>query len=93
MKAEKFIQDYTMGCSNELAVGVYHEWLTPEQALTAVEMAKKEMRDKAGKWIVDNADKYIVEETRYNQETHEYEDWLICHTDILLQDFLKAMEK
>ena len=102
MKAEEFIKDCTRTCSNELCavedrcgkeVISYYAWLTPEQALRAVELAKKEMLDKAGEWIVGNADKYIVEETRYNQETHEYEDWLICHTDILLQDFLEAMKE
>lgn len=42
-KAEKFIQDYTNHCSNELEGGGYHEWLTPEQARAAVEIAKEEM--------------------------------------------------
>ncbi len=51
-KAEKFIQDCTRGCSNELCavedrfgkkVISYHEWLTPDQALKAVEIAREEM--------------------------------------------------
>jgi hypothetical protein len=42
-KAEKFIQDYTNHCSNELEGGGYHEWLTPEQARGAVEIARDEM--------------------------------------------------
>lgn len=50
-KAEKFIQDCTRNCSNELCavedrfvkkVLSYHEWLSPDQALRAVEIAKKE---------------------------------------------------
>ena len=54
-KAEKFIQDYTMNCSNELCavedrfgkkVISYHEWLTPDQARKAVEIAREEMIDK-----------------------------------------------
>ena len=53
-KAEKFIKDYTNGCSNELGavedrfgkkVISYHEWLTPEQALAAVEIAREEMME------------------------------------------------
>ena len=46
-KAEKYISDCTRYCSNELDyVGttckVYHPWLTPDQALRAVEIARDE---------------------------------------------------
>lgn len=50
-KAEKFISDYTRNCSNELCavedrfgkkVISYHEWLTPDQARSAVEIAREE---------------------------------------------------
>ena len=60
MKAQDFIREYTKGCSNELIavedkygkeVISYHEWLTPEQALRAVEIAREELIDKASKWI------------------------------------------
>ena len=56
MKAEQFIKDYTRRCSNELCavedrygkkVISYHEWLTPDQALRAVEIARKETIEKA----------------------------------------------
>ena len=59
-KAEKFIQDCTRGCSNELCavedrfgkkVISYHEWLTPDQALKAVEIAKEELLEKAILWM------------------------------------------
>lgn len=55
-KAEQFIRDYTRGCSNELCsvedrfgkkVVSYHEWLTPDQARGAVELAREEMIEKA----------------------------------------------
>ena len=55
-KAEKIIKDYTRGCSNELCavedrfgkkVISYHEWLTPEQALRAVEIEREEVIEKA----------------------------------------------
>lgn len=52
-RAEKFISDYTMNCSNELAFEnkdgskLYHAWLTPEQARSAVEIAREEMTEKA----------------------------------------------
>ena len=62
-KAEKFIQDYTRNCSNELIavesragkeVISYHEWLTPDQARSAVEIAKEEMIDKFCEWVKKN---------------------------------------
>lgn len=51
MTAEEFIKDCTRGCSNELVavedrcgkqVISYHEWLTPNQALRAVEIARRD---------------------------------------------------
>ena len=59
-KAEKFIQEYTKNCSNELCavedrfgkkVISYHEWLTPDQARKAVEIAREEIIEKAIGWI------------------------------------------
>lgn len=50
-RAEKFINDCTRNCSNELIaveskdgkeVISYHEWLTPDQARRAVEIAREE---------------------------------------------------
>ena len=43
MTAEEYIKAYTRGNSNELVGGGYHEWLTPENALAAVELAREEM--------------------------------------------------
>ena len=43
MTAEEYIKAYTRGNSNELVHGGYHEWLTPENALAAVELAREEM--------------------------------------------------
>lgn len=48
-KAEEYIESYTKGCSNELVGGGYHEWLTPENALTAVELAREELMKDASK--------------------------------------------
>lgn len=57
-KAEKFIQLNTKKYSNETRVTIgrnsYWEkqpWLTPEQALRAVEIARKEVIDKAWNYI------------------------------------------
>jgi hypothetical protein len=43
MTAEEYIKAYTRGCSNETINHLYHEWLTPENALAAVELAREEM--------------------------------------------------
>ena len=45
MTAEEYIKAYTRGCSNELVYGGYHEWLKPENALAAVELAREEMKE------------------------------------------------
>lgn len=52
-KAEKFIQEHTRNCSNEIEWNVegfpphdYAPWLTPDQARKAVEIAREEMMEK-----------------------------------------------
>ena len=56
-KAEKFISDYTRNCSNEMAFKaydgskLYHAWLTPCQALCAVEIAREEITEKACEYL------------------------------------------
>ena len=59
MKAEQFIKDYTNHCSNEMVFEdvsgsrLYESWITPGQALRAVEIAREEMIEKAQDWIAD----------------------------------------
>ena len=62
-KAEKFIQENTKDCSNELIaieskdgkeVISYHEWLTPDQALRAVEIAREETTEKIKRLLKEN---------------------------------------
>ena len=69
-RAEKFIEDYTRKCSNELIGGgwndgefvpLYHPWLTPDQARKAVEIAREETIDKVIEWIDKNVAKYLVD--------------------------------
>ena len=81
-KARQFIKDYTMGCSNQLEVVktidgteiiLYHEWLTPEQALAAVEIAREELIDNACEWLLKNDSyskptDYLVREFRKAME-------------------------
>lgn len=85
-KAEQFIKDYTRGCSNELCavedihgkkVISYHEWLTPEQALAAVEIARKELIDRACEWIrgfmeCSNLFEYEVSESEQKEVINDF---------------------
>ena len=68
MKAKQFIKDYTKKCSNELCavedihgkkVVSYREWLTPEQALSAVEIAREEVIVEILKWLRNNYRNYM----------------------------------
>ena len=70
-KAEKFIQDYTKNCSNELSeinntivgkmkvVNGYQPWLTPEQARKAVEIASEEVIEKVCEFLDNDLCCYI----------------------------------
>lgn len=88
-KAEKFIHDYTRGCSNELIaveskdgneVISYHEWLTPEQARKAVEIEREEVIEKVCEFFENHLCCYI-----------KAQDFTIEHSR-LEQDFKKHME-
>ena len=56
-KAEQFIKDYTKQCSNMLVsldsdiVCSYAPWLTPDQALRAVEIEREAQEEKLSKAI------------------------------------------
>jgi hypothetical protein len=59
-KAEKFIEDYTRNCSNEMESPLYanpklnfYPWLTPDQARRAVEIAREETLLEVAAWISD----------------------------------------
>lgn len=61
-KAEKFIEDCTRNCSNIVVYSGmsegselrYHEWLSPDEAKKAVEIAREEIYE----WLLANADDY-----------------------------------
>ena len=68
-RAEEFIESYTRNCSNEIdqlgadiaAFSEYHPWITPDQALRAVEIERKETIDKVIGWIEElNNNNHIV---------------------------------
>ena len=59
-KAEKFIQDYTRNCSNEIAhwdIGgenvkpIYSPWLTSDQTREAVEITREEVIEKVVEFL------------------------------------------
>ena len=63
-KAEKFIQDCTRNCSNEIIVPTadgntytksYEYWLTPDDARKAVEIS----RDEIYEWLEENAANFV----------------------------------
>ena len=83
-KVERYINDYTRNCSNELCsvqdkygkqIISYNEWLTPDNARRAVEIARGEMIEKAATWF---ANRYQVNGSYLNAND--------------IDDFRKAME-
>lgn len=87
-KAEDFIRDYTSHCSNELVGGGYHEWLTPEQAMRAVEIGREELIEKAVKWLKDNAHIF-----GYAECTDAFDAHYIYDADKLVENFKQAMSE
>ena len=67
-RAEKFIQNYTRNCSNEMESPLYanpklnfYPWLTPDDARRAVEIAREETYDKIWHWLAEHINDYVVE--------------------------------
>ena len=67
-KVEKFIQDYTRNCSNEIIIPTqdgnsytkgYTYWLTPDQARKAVEIAREEIYE----WLANHYRDYMYNPT------------------------------
>ena len=92
-RVEKFIQDYTRNCSNELCavedkygkkVISYHEWLTPEQALSAVKIAREEAIEKACKKL----EKCMYDNLMFQGRLHRKE---VIET--FIEDFKKYMDE
>jgi hypothetical protein len=88
-KIEKYISDC---CSVEDRHGKTiissHELLTPDQALR-IEIAKKEIIEKACEWLEDNLVQCWIEDFLYVQfKHHEHQE-----KENVLADFRKAMEE
>ena len=65
-KAGDFIKDSTMNISNEVLnldrnsnKIIYHPWLTPDQALRALEIAREEIVNEVCDYIKDNLYKHL----------------------------------
>ena len=92
-KAEKFIQLNTKTYSNETRITIGRNshwekqpWLTPEQALRAVDIARKEVIDKACEWLQDNIDRYL-----YN--TGGIDEYIPKCGGKMIEDFKQKMEE
>ena len=94
-KIEKYISDCTRNCSNELCsvedrygktIISYREWLTPDQALRAVEIAKEENIEKACKWLKSNI--------CYDENGDGNMEWVVMFMDEdeMVENFKKFME-
>jgi hypothetical protein len=91
-KAKQFIKDYTKTCSNELCavedkygkkVISYHEWLTPEQALSAVVIEREE--------VIEEACQYIREHRFYvDTEDNGIAGWI---PERFIEDFKEYMNE
>lgn len=91
MNAEQFIKDYTNHCSNEMVFDdgsgshLYEPWITPDQALRAVEIAREEMIDKACAWLSNVS----LEDMTYKYNDFDTsEGWYK-----FIEDFKKYMEE
>ena len=75
-KAEKFIEEHTRNCSNELCavedrfgkkVISYHDWLTPDDARNAVEIAREEAIKEVCEWLDNHtmlSEKWYIEDLK-----------------------------
>jgi len=73
-KAEKYIEDYTSNCSNEMFLEnndgskLYHAWITPDDAKYAVEIAKEEMLEEVCNYITNK----MIQSGYTSQTTSEF---------------------
>lgn len=91
-KASDYIRDYTKRCSNA-TVGwkdgeseiLYHPWLTPENALAAVEIERQEVIERAKSFFEDNL---TEEECKFG-----ISEWIEVKTSYeSIDSFIRAFE-
>jgi len=81
-EAEKYINEYTRNCSNELVPSGYHEWLTPDNALRACEITEQETIEKVCEWLKQHSFDYLVRDM--------YDNWTY-DDETMISDIRKAM--
>ena len=81
-KAQKYIKDFTMHCRNVLTFGGNAPWISPENALEAVDIEKKETIKKACKYLEDHLIDFMREYYNLNATTPEF-----------IEKFRKTLEK
>jgi hypothetical protein len=57
-KAENYIREQTKRCSE--GIRPFEDWLTPDQARKAVEIAREEMMEQSVEWLTKHAIKYYI---------------------------------
>ena len=93
MTAEEFIKDCTRHCANDIVgwdkngLPLYHEWLTPDQALRAVEMAREEVREQMLAQTVEGK----IYETQARSKRKATTTGYISHLDYNVGDKVKLI--
>lgn len=98
-KAETFIQDNTRNCSNVVTYSGmiegselrYHEWITPDQARKAVEIAREEILNDICEWIEENIGEYCDGENIMFSATH-IENVDVFGQERFINDLKQAMK-
>ena len=91
-KAEDFIKEHTREFNNascttgeDILRIVYHPWLTPEDALKAVEIAREE--------VIEKAMAFVNSKFYFNNLHHSIENNSYNCIEEFFEDFKKAMEE
>lgn len=81
-RVKKYIDDYTLRCSNELEFGGYQPWLKPYHAEAVAQIAREEIIEKVTEWVKE----HIIEYRFIDNWGNEHVD-----VDLFVEDITKAM--
>lgn len=82
-KAEKYINEHINYRSNFKPNG-FHEWVTPDDALRACKITKRETIEKVCEWLKQHSFDYLIRDM--------YDDWTY-DDESMINDIRKAMEE
>lgn len=88
-KAENFIREQTKRCSE--GVRPFEDWITPDQARKALEIAREEMIESSCNWIEENIGEYCDGENTMFSATH-IENIDIFGQERFVNDLKQAMK-